>query len=234
MTKVLRRSCLVRLKVNRPQITGLRFTHELMDPSLAFLDLEIFKDSQNLLAFRVFQKSMNRYLYLTPDSCHPRHTIDGYIKGELIRFKRNSFFKQDFDETRARFMQRLLDRGFTLHELLKVFTTITWDSYPTTPKETQNPPYEIALVLPYTRRKVNIAGPLQDLLNSDCLSNEAKATAKKYKIIFAKSTTDNVGKICCSSAITPNEESFLANQRPSATVNSQYIPPSHPRPNGSG
>ncbi|CAI7822051.1 unnamed protein product [Closterium sp. NIES-54] len=68
---------------------NIKLTWHVSDSSADFLDMVIFKGprfaEKGILDLRVFQKPMNRYLYLPFSSFHPRHCKIGYIKAELKR-----------------------------------------------------------------------------------------------------------------------------------------------------
>jgi len=196
---------------------GLEFTHEEMDPTLAILDLDLFRDEQGKIAYKLFQKSMNKYLYLTPDSMHPRHTIVGYVKGELTRFKRNSFYESDYEYARLLFCRRLMDRGFTPALILEAFCARTWDTAPT--RITRDPrEISVALVTPYTRRQVPIAQEIHRLLEN--LDDNDKSIIERFKFVMANTTCSSVAQICISSDVTPEEESYLANSEQNASNSS--------------
>jgi len=66
--------------------TSIRF--EFSKPSYehqAFLDVNIYFYNQRFHS-TVFQKELNKYFYITPESNHVPHTFSGFIKGELTRY----------------------------------------------------------------------------------------------------------------------------------------------------
>lgn len=91
---------------------GIKFTYEASDTKASFLDLEIFKRSNNRLGVRVFQKALNKYLYIPADSYHPEATKLGFIKGECIRYARNCTDVADYNIMVRLFRLRLQARGY--------------------------------------------------------------------------------------------------------------------------
>jgi hypothetical protein len=105
-------------------IPGIRFT-VVLDQPLPFLDL-LLHPHQHTISISCFQKSINTYSYITPLSNHPTALKRGFIKGELIRYCRNSSYFKDFCVTRAHFWRRLLARGYTKKFLLPIFASISY------------------------------------------------------------------------------------------------------------
>jgi hypothetical protein len=79
------------------------------------LKVEHFKFLNNVFT-STFQKAMNFYLYIPPQSSHPPCCFKGLIASELKRdFIQNN--KEDFEKILTNFIGRLLDRGHTLENL---------------------------------------------------------------------------------------------------------------------
>ena len=55
---------------------SIRLTRERSECAVDFLDLQIYREGTVLL-HRVHQKVLNKYLYISPRSCHPLHVIEG-------------------------------------------------------------------------------------------------------------------------------------------------------------
>ena len=88
--------------------------------SLNFLDINFILTNGNL-EYETFQKPINKYLYLPASSNHPTHQLTGFIKGELIRYKRLSSSPERYNAIKWKFYKRLLQRGYTTDFLRKVF-----------------------------------------------------------------------------------------------------------------
>lgn len=61
------------------------------------------------------------YLYIPFESFHPASNKKASIKGELMRYARNSFTFKTFSETRDKFWKRLRLRGYPVGFLLPLF-----------------------------------------------------------------------------------------------------------------
>lgn len=92
---------------------------ELVD-EIDFLDLHIYSDQarKRRLHTRLFEKGLNLYLYLPPNSAHTPGVLRGFVIGMLLRIFRLTTDKDRISEDVNRFYTRLIARGF-YPELLK-------------------------------------------------------------------------------------------------------------------
>ena len=82
----------------------IKVTYCISESSISFLDLFLYRDtSSNVLQFSTFQKPLNKYLYIPFESFHPSSNRKAFIKGELMRYARNSSSFNSFNETREKF-----------------------------------------------------------------------------------------------------------------------------------
>jgi hypothetical protein len=105
------------------------------------LDLQIYKGtrftSESKLDTKLFQKEMNLYLYIPPDSFHRETTLRSFISSEIIRYRKCCFHDKDFYEAKALFYNRLLRRAHTPAFLQPLFEAHICRAEVLTPK-TQN------------------------------------------------------------------------------------------------
>ena len=105
----------------------IQLTHCISELSISFLHLFLYRDgSSNVLQFSTFQKPLNKYLYIPFESFHPSSNNKAFIKGELMRYARNSSSFKSFSETRDRFWKRLRLRGYPFAFLLPLFLEIRY------------------------------------------------------------------------------------------------------------
>ena len=97
-----------------------------------YMDLYIYKGdkfySHGFLDFRIFQKEINRYMYIPQKSGHMSHTIKNYVLGELKRYIRYNSLKITFLKIRTKFFSRLRNRGFKKIWLKKQFATLKYEN----------------------------------------------------------------------------------------------------------
>ena len=76
-------------KLNKVHNT-IKFTHEISDKELIFLDVILYKDNRfqekNILDIRTHIKPTNKQLYIHATSYHPPNTIAAISKGETKRY----------------------------------------------------------------------------------------------------------------------------------------------------
>lgn len=102
-------------------------------PAAIFLDIKVYIASPvyvnrmlvrpPLLKYEPYQKELNNYVYLHPLSCHPRHTITGWIKGELTRLHLRSSTKDTFQQAALKLHAHLRDRGYPDKLIRDIFNT---------------------------------------------------------------------------------------------------------------
>lgn len=107
----------------------IKITYEISESKISFLDLLLFKDSASkMLQYSTFQKPLNKYLYIPYESFHPASNKKAFIKGELMRYARNSSKFHSFSETRLLFWKRLRLRGYPAKFLLPIFREIHYSN----------------------------------------------------------------------------------------------------------
>ena len=101
----------------------IKFTYVYSKTNLDILDLTFYiKNGQ--LEFKTYQKSINKYLYLSPSSHHHPSIIKGFIKGELNRYKITNSEHENELLMKDLFFNRLLNRGYTTKYLNAIFYPI--------------------------------------------------------------------------------------------------------------
>jgi hypothetical protein len=103
----------------------IKFTMASSNKSIPFLDL-LISIKGNRIDITTYQKSMNKYLYLPFTSAHPMAAKRGFIKGELIRYARNSSTAAAFGKSRTLFRYRLQARGYPSTFLDDCFATVDY------------------------------------------------------------------------------------------------------------
>ena len=90
-----------------------------------FLDVTLFKGehfaSSNVLDVKLYQKPINKYVYLPPHSFHAKHTFRSIILSELRRYRINCSSDNDFEITKELFFKRLCERGHKASNISCVF-----------------------------------------------------------------------------------------------------------------
>jgi hypothetical protein len=109
---------------------GINLTWEISQQSVDFLDLTIFKGNRfqqtGIMDSRVYQKPLNKYLYLPFKSAHTHAMKRAFIKGELIRYRRNCSSEFDFNNCCKLFFKRLRARGFPHSFLMSAFAQVSY------------------------------------------------------------------------------------------------------------
>lgn len=112
--------------INREYPT-INTTGTISPQSGIFLDIEIFKgplfEKEQILDTKLYQKSTNKYLYLSPATYHPTHVLTGYITSEIKRYRTLCNSDTDYTTAKNNFYQRLIVRHYPVKFLTPLFTT---------------------------------------------------------------------------------------------------------------
>jgi hypothetical protein len=109
-----------------------------------YLDLTISIDNLDKIHFQLYQKEINKYLYIPPMSNHPISLLSNIIIQELKRYCLFCSNNNDFRDLADKFKIRLLNRGYTKDFLAPLFANIQ-------PRETL-----LANLLSSTKKKTTI------------------------------------------------------------------------------
>ena len=69
--------------------------------SIRFLDLELYRDINHLICYRIGFKPTDTHMILPPDSHHPKHIFRGVLLGQVMRWASKSATYEDFYNTKA-------------------------------------------------------------------------------------------------------------------------------------
>jgi len=110
---------------------GIKISLTIRDAVIEFLDTVIYKVpiSPGLctLRTRVYFKPTDTHQLLHGNSFHPRHTPRGILKSQLIRFKRISSTKIDFDDACTTLYNTLKNRGYS-SSLYRRTKKLVWET----------------------------------------------------------------------------------------------------------
>jgi len=104
---------------------GRRLTWEATKPArtIDFLDLTITINPDGSITTKTYQKPMNLYLYLPACSAHPPGMLKALVHGVLGRYYRHNSNREDFNNYKDLFYNRLLARGYSKEQLDPTFNT---------------------------------------------------------------------------------------------------------------
>lgn len=111
-------------KTKLNEFGDLRWNVEDLSNTTTFLDLELSIQNHKIYS-KTYQKPLNLYLYIPPHSAHPKSCFKGFITGELLRYWRQNTNKADYLQITSLFIQRLLQRGHSLEDILPLIQSAT-------------------------------------------------------------------------------------------------------------
>ena len=115
------------MKVLNSRRDSINFTFRIRNLETQFLDLTLFKKfekHEEQLAVKAYTKPMNKFLFLPPQSCHPKHIFNGWIIGYGKRIRLNCSEDTDFTTCRNDFQSRLAARGYSNEIINKALDTV--------------------------------------------------------------------------------------------------------------
>ena len=123
---------------------NLKFTAEISDTSINFLDITIYKgkdfNNTGKLSTKIFTKPVDTFQYIMPTSTHPPSTFRAFIYGEFLRIIRNTSEKEEYLKTSSLFVERLLKRGYTEDFIENIRQTVSHENRQKILEETGNKP----------------------------------------------------------------------------------------------
>lgn len=138
------------------QIPGVKWNVNLSQVSLPFMDLQIYALDQKWTT-KTYQKMLNLYLYTPRNSAHPPGVLKGLIFGLIKKFRLQNPNEADFLFIRKKFLERLLARGYTKHQLIPIFRQASKKFLQKhfLQEKSKNKYESLVLTLPYNPRTFN-------------------------------------------------------------------------------
>jgi hypothetical protein len=105
---------------------SLKWTSDGLTNEIIFMDLTIRIDPfSNRLTYETFQKAMNLYLYIPPNSAHPQGLLRGIVFGRMRAYWNQNTEKKNFVRMAKLLAQRLIVRGYSKKLLIPLFIEAT-------------------------------------------------------------------------------------------------------------
>jgi len=177
-------------------IPDIKITLSYSDTEVNFLDTTIFKHTENnttTLQTKVYFKDTDTHQLLHHSSYHPRHTFRGILKSQVLRFKRLSSFKTDYDQACHTLFISLQHRGYNKRQLRKAKLDI-WTNYK--PRTNDTNTKILPIVIPYSSLSTKLVYEWKQLLTQSPLFQD-------YRIISAFSRNKNLGELLAPRKIKP-------------------------------
>jgi hypothetical protein len=181
--------------------SGLEITEKNSYDEIDFLDVVLYKPAPNFpIATKVFQKPGNTYQYLTYHSSHPDTIKRGFIRGELIRYKRICSLESDYNTIRSALWQRLRLRGYPRDYLLPIFRRNHLQSTLPNPEITPT-----TLSLNFTRNPIN--GALHESIR--IAEMELRLFNPEIRLLLTFKMKRNTGSLLISSPLRENQLNYI-------------------------
>jgi hypothetical protein len=160
-----------------------------------FLDVTITLLGDGRITLRPFSKPFNNHLYLPANSMHPRHSLLGYVRGELLRLARLSTRLADFHSATRKFWNFLIARNFREVDIAPIFRGVQHSSRlsilepaPRVPQETSKP--SLFITLPFCAELAALRS-----IPRAILASTARDEFAKFDITIAWKNAPKIGSM---------------------------------------
>ena len=106
-------------------IDSIKITHNINNTEQIFLDLCLFKgrlyNNNKHLDIKLYQKPLNKNLYLPPHSFHTSHMFKGFILSNFNRIRFKCTNDNDFYYISTQFIAHLYNRGYQYNAITNIF-----------------------------------------------------------------------------------------------------------------
>ena len=197
---------------------GIKFEYQIKANNMIFMDLEIYKNDEftttRTPSTRLYQKPMNKYLFLPYQSQHPLHVFKSWIICYIKRIRILCSENIDYYYNKDKFKERLLSRAYPRQFLDKIFNA-NYNREQLIQQYTQkkhnniktNSGYKSALRLSYNgftkkyARKIKECMKFTDELKQD--PHFQQIFGKRNTPMVTHKTTNNIGQILIQSELAP-------------------------------
>jgi len=100
---------------------GLSWEFDPRSQSIDYMDMIITIEKDGSITTSLYEKEMNLYQYLPPNSCHPPGVLTGLVMGGVLRILQLCSDRDDADGHIFNFYHRLISRGHQPANLLPLF-----------------------------------------------------------------------------------------------------------------
>jgi len=184
-------------------IDGIRITLNWSEESIDFLDTTVYKradDDCDVLQTRVYFKPTDTHQLLDKTSFHPRHTSRGVLKSQLLRFKRLSSTKSDYDMACGILFKALAMRNYSRSMMRKMKRDI-WNSSAILNRTTSVERRLLPIVIPYSNIGTRLARRWKEAICSNTKFDDfrlitAYTTGKSLRRHLVRSRLHRPATIC--------------------------------------
>lgn len=178
-------------------IPDIKITLNYSDTEVNFLDTTVFvhtTDNNTTLQTKTYFKDTDTHQLLHHSSYHPTHTFKGIVKSQVLRFKRLSSFKSDYDQACHTLFNSLKNRGYNRRKLRKTKLDI-WTNYRPRSDNTSNKRDILPIVIPYSPLATKLVYEWKKLIGESPIFTN-------FRIISAFSRNKNLGELLAPRKIT--------------------------------
>mmetsp|Transcript_25192 Transcript_25192/g.40862 ORF Transcript_25192/g.40862 Transcript_25192/m.40862 type:complete len:678 (-) Transcript_25192:58-2091(-) len=179
---------------------GLSWDFDPRTQSMDYMDMTVTIEEDGRITTSLYEKEMNLYQYLPPNSCHPPGVLTGLIMGGVLRILQLCSDRNDADGHIFNFYHRLISRGHQPTNLLPIFD-----------KAITNAEAYIANYSTSTKSSKSVARKKRDSIYFHIPYHPEDPRAKHWQELWQKHMVQPMGKspltsIDCGTATFPTDK----------------------------
>lgn len=180
------------------QSKSIQLKAEIHTHTVNFLDITTYKGPQfnttGILDTKVYFKPTDTHALLHKNSYHPKHTYEGIVKSQLLRFHRICNRKEDFEEATKTLFAALTSRGYSRSFLRKILK-----KYHTRRPETKKTPL-LPIIMDFSQATTNFMRRIKNNFNQE---TENTQVLQNHKLISAYRRRKNLQDYLVQAKIEP-------------------------------
>lgn len=203
-------------------IPDIKVTLTTHSEKINFLDTTVYiarTPTACSLQTKVYFKPTDTHQLLHTESFHPKHTTRGVLKSQVLRFKRLSSTKRDFDNACYILFRVIEKRGYSRSRLRKMKREIWSQNISLIGTKKQNDSKLLPIVLRYNQ----LGHKFMSLWKGKIAENN---TFDKYRIVAAYKRNRNLGDLLVRSKLYPESNPIMPESNPDPNP----LPPPYPNP----
>ena len=203
----------------------IKFTHEVSDTSLTFLDTKVLREGHTQLYTTLYSKPTDTQQYLHYSSCHPAHQKSGGPYSQLLRIKRICKKDADFQTHAQKLLYSYYKRGYPMKILQEAYAKaqaksrveLLYTPNRARPEDQESPFF---CIVPYNPQNPPIKAIVEN--NWHLLKTDPKlSTVSKRKVIVGHSRPQNLRDLLVKSRLRYPPP--VAPPTPTPTINPDKI-----------
>ncbi|XP_073425439.1 uncharacterized protein [Dendrobates tinctorius] len=107
---------------------NIHLTYQYDMTKVSFLDVNVWRDNDNILQTSIFRKETSSNMLLHASSAHPKSLINSIPIGQFLRLRRICSSDKDFESQAQDLSDRFLERGYSRRAIKRAHNRARWST----------------------------------------------------------------------------------------------------------